>query len=157
LFSGAEKLELANRKNLIYQSLISKFTRRNLFEGALELLASLKQSKIKLGLASVSKNAHFLLKSMEIEEFFDAIADPNEIEHGKPAPDIFLLAARILGVETGNCIGIEDAIAGIEAIKAAGMTAVGIGKKEALYNCDIVVAGLADLNVAFLKNLINNL
>lgn len=156
-FNQAEKLELSNRKNAIYQALISKFTRDNLFEGALDLLVSLKKDNLKIGLASVSKNAAFLLKAMEIERYFDAIADPAEIKNGKPAPDIFLLAAKNLGVNPKNCIGIEDAYAGIEAIKAAGMMAVGIGSKEALYNCDTVVPELKVLNVRFLRSLIENL
>lgn len=148
-----EKLELADRKNGIYKDLISRFTKDDLCEGALDLLTALKKENIKIGLASVSKNAAFLLKAMEIEEYFDAIADPNEVQYGKPAPDIFLAAASKLGVKPRNCIGVEDAYAGIEAIKAAGMTAVGIGSKEILTNCDIVLSGLNELDTEFLKGL----
>jgi beta-phosphoglucomutase len=155
-FTAVEKQELANQKNMIYLSLISQFTRGNLYEGALELLISLKKNGIRLGLASASKNAPFLLKAMNIEEYFDAVADPNKIKHGKPAPDIFLLSAEMLGVEPRSCIGIEDAFVGIEAIKAAGMTAVGIGSNEVLYNCDTVVSGLADLNIEYLSYLIKD-
>lgn len=154
-FNEVQKQELAASKNEIYQSLISKFTKENLCDGAMDLLISLKQNRIKIALASVSKNAPFLLKAMEIEQYFEAVADPSKIEHGKPAPDIFLLAAKMLEVKPENCIGIEDAFAGIEAIKAAGMHAIGIGSREVLYNCDTVVPGLGDLDVEFLQSLID--
>ncbi|MDF2533028.1 MAG: beta-phosphoglucomutase, partial [Clostridia bacterium] len=135
-YSAAEKAELADKKNLIYKGLIKEFTKENLSEGALELLISLRDNNIKIGLASVSKNAQFLLEAMEIRDYFDVVVDPSEIKQGKPAPDIFRMAAMKLGVEPKNCIGVEDAFAGIESIKAAGMKPIGIGDKEILTNCD---------------------
>ncbi|OGO79529.1 MAG: beta-phosphoglucomutase [Clostridiales bacterium GWB2_37_7] len=150
-FSEAEKLELADKKNLIYQCLIKEFTKKNLSEGALELLTSLRNNNIKIALASVSKNAQFLLEAMEIGNYIDAIADPSEVKHGKPAPDIFLMAAKMLGVEPKNCIGIEDAFAGVEAIKSAGMQPVGIGSKEILYNCELVFSSLKEVNIDMLR------
>ncbi|HYE10584.1 MAG TPA: beta-phosphoglucomutase [Patescibacteria group bacterium] len=152
-FTKVEKVELADKKNLIYQSLIKEFTVQNLSEGALELLKALKDQKVKIALASVSKNAPFLLKAMEIEAYFDAVADPSQAKMGKPAPDIFLLAAQKLGVDPKNCVGIEDAFAGVEAIKSAGMKPVGIGNKEVLYNCERVFSSLADVNIELLWNI----
>ncbi|MDF2521485.1 MAG: beta-phosphoglucomutase [Clostridia bacterium] len=155
-FTESEKVELTNFKNNIYKSMIKKFTKENLSEGALDLLVSLRENNIKIALASVSKNAPFLLNAMGIEGFFDAVADPNEIKRGKPAPDIFLAAAELLKVPPHNCIGIEDAFAGIEAIKAAGMIPVGIGRKEELSNCELVVSGLRDVNLKLLMKFIEN-
>lgn len=153
-FTEAEKATLANKKNLIYQSLIKTFTKENLSDGALELLNSLRNNNIKIALASVSKNAEFLLKAMEIHVFFDAVVDPSEVQHSKPAPDVFLLAASKLGVEPKNCVGIEDAFAGVEAIKSAGMKPVGIGSKEVLYNCERVFANLTEINIDILKEVL---
>jgi beta-phosphoglucomutase len=150
-FSEAEKLALAEKKNLIYQDLIKTFTKENLAKGALELLQSLRENNIKIGLASVSKNAAFLLEAMEIQGFFDAIADPGEVRNGKPAPDIFLLAAKKLGIEPQGCVGIEDAFAGIQSIHSAGMKSIGIGTKEELYNCEVVVPNLEAVNIVLLK------
>jgi beta-phosphoglucomutase len=149
-FTDCEKNQLADRKNLIYQSLIKEFTKENLSVGALELLIALKNSNIKIALASVSKNAQFLLEAMEIRDYFDVVVNPSEVKNGKPAPDIFLMAAQKLGVEPRNCVGIEDAYAGVEAIKSAGMKPIGIGNKEILNNCDIVYKNLGEINTNFI-------
>jgi beta-phosphoglucomutase len=93
-FTDYEKNQLADRKNLIYQSLIKEFTKENLSVGAIELLIALRNNNVKIGLASVSKNAQFLLEAMEIREYFDVVVDPSEVKNGKPAPDIFLMAAH---------------------------------------------------------------
>jgi beta-phosphoglucomutase len=152
-FTETEKMQLADKKNSIYQSLIKEFTDENLSEGALLLLKTLKDKGVKIALASVSKNAQFLLEAMGIKDYFDAIVDPSEIVHGKPAPDIFIMAAQKLGVEPKNCIGIEDAFAGVEAIIRAGMKPIGIGNKKVLYNCDTVFDNLSEVNMDVLRNI----
>ena len=152
-FTAAEKVQLANKKNLIYQSLIKEFTKENLADGALLLLKSLRAEGIKIALASVSKNAKFLLQAMEIEDYFDVIVDPCEVAQGKPAPDIFIMAAQKLGVQPKNCIGIEDAYAGVEAINSAGMKSVGIGDKKVLFNCETVFESLTKVNIEILRNM----
>jgi beta-phosphoglucomutase len=73
-----------------------------------------------------------------IEKYVDYIVDVNRVKRGKPAPDIFLDAAERFGFKTEECIGIEDAEVGIEAIKAAGMFAVGVGTADKMYAADIV-------------------
>jgi beta-phosphoglucomutase len=153
-FTADEKVKMATEKNSIYQSLIKEFTKENLSEGALDLLKALKADNIMIGLASVSKNAPFLLEAMEINEYFDVVVNPNEIKNGKPAPDIFLMAAQKLNVKPENCVGIEDAYAGVESIKSAGMTPVGIGTKEVLSNCDTVLSSLTEVNIEFLRGLL---
>lgn len=150
-FTEFEKIQLADKKNLIYQSLIKEFTKANLSVGAMELLIVLRDNNIKIALASVSKNAQFLLEAMEIKDFFDVIVDPSEVLNSKPAPDIFIMAAHKLGVEPRSCIGIEDAFAGVEAIKSAGMKPIGIGSKKVLYNCDVVYDNLSEINMDVLK------
>jgi beta-phosphoglucomutase-like phosphatase (HAD superfamily) len=64
------------------------------------------------------------------------------VAQGKPAPDIFLLAAAPLGVRPEECLGVEDAEAGVTAIKAAGMQALGVGDPKVLAAADRVVPGL---------------
>lgn len=152
-FTENEKVQLTDKKNLIYQSLIKEFTKKNLSDGALLLLKVLRDNRVKIALASVSKNARFLLEAMEIKDYFDVVVDPSEVMHGKPAPDIFIMAAKKLGVKPRNCIGIEDAFAGVEAIKRAGMKPIGIGNKKVLYNCDIVFDSLKEVNIDVLRNI----
>lgn len=126
-YSNEEKIELANIKNEYYKESIKSFTPDNLYPGVIKLLEKLKNMEIKIGLVSASKNAPQLIKSMEIERYFDVIVDPEKIERGKPYPDLFLAAAEMLEINTQDCLGVEDAEAGIKGIKAAGMTALGIG------------------------------
>jgi beta-phosphoglucomutase len=150
-FTETEKVQLADKKNLIYQSLIKEFTKENLSDGALIILKALQENGVKIALASVSKNAQFLLEAMEIKDYFNAIVDPREVLNGKPAPDIFLMAAQKLSIDPIHCIGIEDAFAGVEAIKSAGMKPIGIGNKKVLHNCDMVFDSLLEVNIDVLR------
>lgn len=137
-FTHEQKNELASRKNAIYVDMISKFTPSKLMPGAKVLLQECKAANIRIGLASASRNGPLLLERLGITHLFDYVVNPAEIAHGKPAPDIFLKAAGELGVDPRFCAGIEDAVAGIRSIKAAGMIAVGIGDQDELSEADIV-------------------
>lgn len=142
-YSDDEKQELADRKNNYYQESISHFTPDKLYPGARELLEEIKEKGFLLGLVSASQNAAQLVENMEIEDLFDVIIDPTEVERGKPFPDTFLKASEVLGLPAEDCLGIEDARAGIRSIKTAGMTAVGIGDED-LDEADAVFATIAD-------------
>lgn len=142
-YSEEEKLELANRKNNYYIESISAFTPANLYPGALELLEALKEKGAKIALVSASKNAGQLIDSLGIRDYFDYIYHPDETERGKPYPDPFLKAAEMLAMPPSDCIGVEDAQAGIESINAAGMTAVSIGTDD-LAEADAVFATIKD-------------
>lgn len=153
-FSAKEKEELAQQKNSIYVDMISRFDERNLAPGAIELFELLKRNGIKIALGSVSKNSGILLKNMKILDYFDYIADPASVKNAKPAPDIFLAASKHFSFDSKSCVGVEDAPAGITAIKAAGMFAVGIGDKELLKGADIVYDSLCDVDIAFIDRLL---
>ncbi len=129
-YSQKEKLELATRKNEYYKESILNFTRDNLYPGVLELLERLKELRTKIGLVSASKNALSLIRNMKIEEYFDVIVDPENIKQGKPHPEPFLTAAEMLYMDPKDCLGVEDAIAGIESINKAGMMSLGIGDEN---------------------------
>jgi beta-phosphoglucomutase-like phosphatase (HAD superfamily) len=73
--------------------------------------------------------------------------DGHDIENSKPDPEVFLLAAKNVGVEPSHCIVVEDAVAGIEAAKRAGMKALGIGPRERLPNADVVVPDLSSIPI----------
>jgi len=80
----------------------------------------------------------------ELSPFFDGIADGNSVVHGKPAPDVFIFAAGLVNTPTRDCLGVEDANAGIQTIKAAGMTALGIGPQDRFPLADKVMANLEE-------------
>ena len=137
-FDELEKVVLATKKNDIYKGLIEHFTPNNLFNGVIELFYNLKEAGLKIALGSASNNARTLLGKMDILDYFDVIVDPNSVEKGKPDPGIFLKAAEFLGINPERSIGFEDAIAGVKAIKAANMYAIGIGDEESLFEADLV-------------------
>ncbi|MBS0393557.1 MAG: HAD-IA family hydrolase, partial [Proteobacteria bacterium] len=80
-----------------------------------------------------------------LADAFDHVVDPASVAQQKPAPDMFLAAARALGVAPSRCLGIEDAAAGIAAIKQAGMTAIGVGDPRLLAAADVVVPDMRSL------------
>lgn len=143
--------ELARRKNNTYVAMIKNVTEKDIFPGIKDLLDDLLEEGIKIALASASKNGPLLLERMGITEYFDAIVDPSLIPNGKPAPDIFLAAANALNVPIEQCIGIEDSIAGIKAIKSSGALPIGVGKQEDLGDDIPVVPDTHLLSLTYLK------
>ncbi|KAF6571827.1 beta-phosphoglucomutase [Paenibacillus sp. SEL3] len=150
-FSEEGKQELATRKNTEYQRLISAVTPSDILPGIKALLTELREARIGIALASASKNAAFILERLELAYYFDSVVDVTAIRHGKPDPEIFLTGAANLGVQPADCIGIEDAQAGIQAIKGAGMFAVGVGTPSQMQGADIVVATTAELSLSMLE------
>ncbi|HFI0027212.1 TPA: beta-phosphoglucomutase [Streptococcus suis] len=122
--------ELCNEKNQTYIEALGVLNSENILPGILELITKLRSSGIKLALASASKNGPFILEKLGLSDAFDVIADPEKVTKGKPAPDIFLIAAAGLGLSPSDCIGFEDSVAGVTAINAAGIYSVAIGGKE---------------------------
>ena len=102
-------------------------------------------------MASVSKNAHFIIKQLQAEKYFDYIADAASVPNTKPFPDIFLVCAKNLGIQPGECIGIEDAKSGIEAIHRAGMLAVGVGTPSEMAEADLILS-TKELNLKYILN-----
>ncbi|WP_078546677.1 beta-phosphoglucomutase [Litchfieldia alkalitelluris] len=127
VYSDEEKEQLATKKNEHYVELIQKISPKDILPGIEELLKRIKHENLKLALASASKNAVMVLDSLELKDMFDIIVDVSKIKRGKPDPEIFLTAASQLEVDPSYCIGVEDALAGVDAIKDAGMFAVAIG------------------------------
>ena len=127
----AECARLAERKNNIYRQLIATITPRDTLPGVNELLAGLRAAGIKIGLASASHNATEIVQRLAIGSLIDAIVSPAAVAKGKPDPEMFFRVAEQLGTPFENCVGVEDARAGIRAIRAAGMFSVGIGESLA--------------------------
>lgn len=141
-FTEEEKNAFADRKNKRYVEYISALREDEILSGAREYLTALRAAGVKTALGTASKNSMLILESLNITGLFDAIIDGNSTTRAKPDPEVFLLAAQAIGLSPAQCVVFEDAYAGIEAAKAAGMTAVGIGSREALPNADFNLSGL---------------
>jgi len=142
-----QKLALADSKNRHYQELIATMGAKDLLPGAVDALAAVRAAGLKIGLASVSKNAFTVLDMLGIRDRFDVVVDAARITHSKPHPEIFLTAAAQLGVAPGDCLGVEDAVAGVASIKSAGMFALGVGDPAVLTQADRVISGLGQFRL----------
>ena len=102
--------------------------RVGLFPDVKEILEEMRQQGVRLGLgtSSVSSSARTFLDRHQLTKLFDVIVTGDEVEHGKPAPDIYLRAAQRLNVAADDCLVVEDALSGIAAAKAAKMRVVAI-------------------------------
>ncbi len=146
-FAAKERHALAARKNGYFGELLQTLTPDSLLPGALEALRDVRERGVRIALASASHNAMTIIARLGIADAFDYIADPSNSGLPKPAPDIFLAAAAALKADPKRCIGVEDAIAGITAIKLAGMKAIGVGDARVLAEADVVVPNMATLRI----------
>ncbi|MFA6508283.1 MAG: beta-phosphoglucomutase [Treponemataceae bacterium] len=126
-YTDSEKTELAGRKNAYYRDSLKSLSPSDILPGTKETLAALKKRHIKVAVGSSSKNAIPILEKIGMKDSFDAIADGNDITNSKPDPEVFLVAAKKLGLKPADCVVVEDAEAGLEAAYAAGMRCFAVG------------------------------
>jgi beta-phosphoglucomutase len=142
-----EKTALAEKKNGWYVEYIREMDESELLPGARECLLWLGEKEVKIALASASKNAPTIIDRLRIADLFDAVIDGNKTSKAKPDPEVFLLAAQALGVDPADCAVFEDAEAGLQAARAAGMYAIGVGDPGVLKSAHDVIAGLHAVDV----------
>jgi beta-phosphoglucomutase len=138
---------LAARKNGYYLDALATMTDSDVLPGAAALLDRARAARLLLGVASASRNATMVLERAGLSGRIDFVADAAKVARSKPAPDIFLACADGLGVAPATCVGFEDAAAGVAAIKAAGMIAIGIGDGGILAAADLVFATTAQVDL----------
>ena len=151
--SQEEKEDLAFQKNELYKAMISKFDEHNLFPGVIKLLEYLRERGILIALGSASKNGPTLLECTGIKQYFDYVVNPAPL-NSKPHPDIFLDAVNHFQLDPSECVGIEDAVSGVSAIKSANMFAIGIGDSDILHEADIVFESIGKIDFDFLDSLV---
>ena len=151
-YSEAQIQEMMDRKNRYYNEMITSMSPQDLVTGGRDLLSEIRNAGIKVAIASGSKNCRLVLERLDIISYFDGIADGYSVVNSKPAPDLFVYAAGLVQVPTLACLGVEDADAGIEAIKTAGMQALAIGPKERFHKADKVLPTLASMHLTDMLN-----
>jgi beta-phosphoglucomutase len=143
IYPEEQMLEMMERKNRYYQELLKQVTPQDLLPGVCNLLEALRAADLKIAVGSASKNARELVHRLHIAPSIDALADGYSVVRPKPAPDLFVYAAGLLRVCVHECVVFEDAAAGVEAAKVAGMYAVGLGPIERVGQADLVLPDLS--------------
>lgn len=145
--SEEDRQALCDRKNSLYRSYLTALTPSDIPDETRRVLHTLHERGLKIAVGSSSRSARLILQKIELMPAFDAVADGGDAPRSKPAPDVFLRAAQMLGLDPAVCAVVEDAPAGIEAARAAGMYAVGLGSpaRFAETQPDHVVPSLFDL------------
>jgi beta-phosphoglucomutase len=141
-------------KNEDYLKYISNMDQSEILPDVTKVLEYLREKDIPMALGSASKNAISILEKVELMHYFDAIVDGNQVTKAKPDPEVFLIAAKKLGVKPVNCVVFEDALAGIEAANIAGMVSVGIGDVNILSEADHGFNNFTEIDPGFLNDLI---
>ncbi len=144
-YSDEEKLEMATRKNNYYRDLLHTLTPKALLPGALKILTELRRLGIKTAIGSSSKNTPLIMERTALTDKIDAVADGNDITRSKPDPQVFLIAAERLGLPAEQCLVVEDAVAGIEAGRRAGMAVFGIGTPDILPGVENIAENLSQV------------
>lgn len=144
-YSEEEKEILMTLKNDHYRKLLTKLTPIDISPNIVDVINYLQENKVKIAVASSSKNAKFILKQLGLYNNFDVIIDGSDIKKSKPNPEIFILASKQLNINPRDCLVVEDAVAGIQAAKAAGMSTFAVGEATKLQLADYNTNNLLDI------------
>ena len=136
---------VGDAKEVAYRRLVSGGSLMPL-PGAREWIGRLLTDGWRQAIASSAPrlNVDAMLHALRLEPYFDVIVSAEDVAVGKPDPGVFLAAAERVGVEPAKCIVVEDAPAGIEAARRAGMKSIGVNRTGTL-DADLFVSSLGDL------------
>jgi beta-phosphoglucomutase len=126
--------------------------------GVIKIIKELKSEDFKLAIGSSGppENVDLLLDHLKIKAYFDVIITAAEVKKGKPEPDVFLIAAKILNINPKNCLVIEDAPVGIEAANRAGMISLALTtthNKEELDGAKLIINDFTEIELSDIKSL----
>lgn len=136
-------------KNEIYRSLLQEVDESFIIDGFVQLYNILKQKNYKMGIASSSENAQYILRAVGLSNSFSAIVTGNDITHSKPHPEVFNICAGLLRMPNRDCIILEDSLSGLQAAHNAGILSIYIGN-------DVVCSDYADFTFSNLIALLSS-
>ena len=140
-------------KNEDYLNYIEKMDASEILPDVPKILDFLKTNNIPMALGSASKNAIPILKKVGLLSYFKVVVDGNNVTKAKPDPEVFLLAAKDIGVAPTECVVFEDALAGIQAANTAGMISIGIGDATILTDAQYNFNDFTEIDTDFIKKL----
>lgn len=146
-----DKQRYANKKNDWYLQWINGLDRSSLLPGSEAYLDQLAERGIAAAVGSASENAKVILERTGLDKKLAVIVDGKMITRAKPEPDVFLRCSELLGTEPSQCLVFEDAQAGIEAARKAGMGVVGVGDPNTLAGADDYCLNLGQYHMRLFK------
>ncbi len=153
--------ELGNRKEALYREILEE-TGLDPLPGALEIMESLQDAGIPIavGTSTPRKNVETVIDLIGAGGLFDVIISSEDVQKGKPDPEVFLKAADALDAEPADCVVFEDSLYGIQAALSAGMKAVALTTTHRIRHFDTtwphrIVNTLSDVSLSMLLNLWN--
>ena len=149
-----DKNKWLNQKNEDYLSYIENMNEDEILPGVVNILTFIKKQKQLIALGSASKNARPILKKVNVLHLFDAIVDGNDVTNAKPDPEVFLIAAKLIGATKENAIVFEDSVAGIQAANSANMISIGIGDASILHEAQYNFPDFTHIDFSFIETLI---
>ena len=153
--SQEDKNKWLIQKNEDYLSYLVDMNESEILPGVMPVLEYLKKQNQLIALGSASKNARPILEKTGTLSFFDAIVDGNDVTNAKPDPEVFLIAAKLLGAKPEDSIVFEDSVAGIQAANIGGMLSIGIGEAATLHEAQYIFKDFTQIDRDFIDNLIN--
>lgn len=144
-YTQEEKEDLADEKNGYYKEFLKNMSPADVRPEIRKMLKELHDRGYLLAIGSSSKNTKFILAQTDLADAFDAISDGTNITKSKPDPEVFLKAAEYTHTAPENCLVVEDAVAGIDAAKAGGMLAAGVGEASEYEKTDYPMEKVEDL------------
>jgi beta-phosphoglucomutase len=153
--NNTKKIELMELKNKWYLDYVQEVNPSDMLPGVHNFLKELKNSDIKIGLGSSSKNSVLILEKLGIYDMFDVIVDGNKIHMSKPHPEVFERGSQELQIPPHQIVVFEDAISGVEAAINGGFHCIGIGDPSVLSKAKAVVPDMNDMTVAKMLDLIH--
>jgi beta-phosphoglucomutase len=157
--SDREVAELGDKKEELYREAAGRGVK--LVSGARALLEALEEAGFRqaIGSSAPRANLDLILRLTGTERFFEAVVSMEDIQRGKPDPQVFQVAAERLGMPAGRCVVIEDAVAGVQAAKAGRMKCIAVqfaGEHSesalAKAGADLVVASLEQVTVETVRD-----
>ncbi len=161
-FNADEVADLGERKEVLYRA-AARRQGVELLPGVRPLLEGLHAAGFKQGIGSSAPRANLemLGELTDVDRFMQAVVGAEDTQHGKPAPDVFLVGATRLGIDPVRCVVMEDAIAGVQAAKAAGMKCVAVrfvahhsAERLREAGADRIVPSLESVSVATIRELL---
>jgi beta-phosphoglucomutase len=153
--SQEDKNKWLFQKNEEYLSYLVDMDQSEILPGVIPMLKYLKEKNQPIALGSASKNARPILEKTGIMHYFDIIVDGNDVTNAKPDPEVFLIAATLLGAQPEDAIVFEDSVAGVQAANIVNMTSIGIGEEKTLYEAKYVFEDFTCIDISFIQGLIN--